>query len=156
MSQENVEIVRRALEAFARGGLDAALSFYDPDVTWAVAEDESEAATLTAMRLARAYDRAETAFVRIATAVAKYWVCKRGPGHAAEALECLGGNGYVEESFLPRIVRETPLNSVWEGSGNVICLDVLRAMSKDGRSVEMLLNEIRLGLGADRRQLGDP
>ena len=100
---------------------------------------ESEAATVTAMRLARAYDRraddpGEAAFARIATAIAKYWICKRGPGHAAEALECLGGNGYVEESGLPRIYRQQPLQSIWEGSGNVICLDVLRALERERES----------------------
>jgi putative acyl-CoA dehydrogenase len=110
---------------------------------------ESEAATVTAMRLARAYDRraedpAEAAFARIATAVAKYWVCKRGPGHAAEALECLGGNGFVEESGLPRIYRQQPLQSIWEGSGNVICLDVLRAIRREPESAAALLDEVRL------------
>ncbi len=111
---------------------------------------ESEAATATALRLARAYDRRaggdapEAAFARIATAVAKYWVCKRGPGHAAEALECLGGNGYVEESGLPRIYRQQPLQSIWEGSGNVVCLDVLRASQREPETVEALLEEIRL------------
>ena len=110
---------------------------------------ESEAATVTAMRLARAYDRraedpAEAAFARIATAIAKYWICKRGPGHAAEALECLGGNGYVEESGLPRLYRQQPLQSIWEGSGNVICLDVLRSLEREPGSAEALLEEIRL------------
>jgi len=110
---------------------------------------ESEAATVTAMRLARAYDRraedpAEAAFARIATAVAKYWVCKRGPAHAAEALECLGGNGFVEESGLPRIYRQQPLQSIWEGSGNVICLDVLRAIRREPESAAALLDEVRL------------
>ena len=110
---------------------------------------ESEAATVTALRLARAYDlRAsdprEAAFARIATAIAKYWVCKRGPGHAAEALECLGGNGYVEESGLPRVYRQQPLQSIWEGSGNVVCLDVLRALAREPESLEALLDEIRL------------
>ncbi|MGH3009611.1 MAG: acyl-CoA dehydrogenase family protein [Gaiellaceae bacterium] len=110
---------------------------------------ESEAATVTAMRLARAYDRRatdarEAAFARIATAIAKYWVCKRGPGHAAEALECLGGNGYVEESGLPRIYRQQPLQSIWEGSGNVVCLDVLRALQREPESLEALLDEIAL------------
>jgi len=110
---------------------------------------ESEAATVTALRLARAYDRRgsdprEAAFARIATAVAKYWVCKRGPGHAAEALECLGGNGYVEESGLPRVYRQQPLQSIWEGSGNVVCLDVLRALAREPESLEALLDEIRL------------
>jgi putative acyl-CoA dehydrogenase len=111
---------------------------------------ESEAATVTAMRLARAYDRragdpAEAAFARIATAIAKYWICKRGPGHAAEALECLGGNGFVEESGLPRLYRQQPLQSIWEGSGNVICLDVLRALEREPESVDALTSEIALG-----------
>jgi putative acyl-CoA dehydrogenase len=110
---------------------------------------ESEAATATAFRLARAYDRRaedarEDAFARIATAVAKYWVCKRGPAHAAEALECLGGNGYVEESGLPRVYRQQPLASIWEGAGNVVCLDVLRALRREPASAEALLDEIRL------------
>jgi putative acyl-CoA dehydrogenase len=110
---------------------------------------ESEAATVTAMRLARAYDRRatdprEAAFARIATAVAKYWICKRGPGHAAEALECLGGNGFVEESGLPRVYRQQPLLSIWEGSGNVVCLDVLRAAAREPETVEAFLDEIRL------------
>jgi putative acyl-CoA dehydrogenase len=110
---------------------------------------ESEAATVTALRLAGAYDRRasdgrEAAFARIATAVAKYWICKRGPGHAAEALECLGGNGFVEESGLPRVYRQQPLLSIWEGSGNVVCLDVLRAMAREPETVEVLLEEIRL------------
>jgi putative acyl-CoA dehydrogenase len=115
---------------------------------------ESEAATVTALRLARAYDRRatdarEAAFARIATAIAKYWVCKRGPGHAAEALECLGGNGYVEESGLPRIYRQQPLQSIWEGSGNVVCLDVLRALQREPDSLEALLDEIALAGEAD-------
>jgi putative acyl-CoA dehydrogenase len=115
---------------------------------------ESEAATVTALRLARAYDRRgsdarEAAFARIATAVAKYWICKRGPGHAAEALECLGGNGYVEESGLPRLYRQQPLQSIWEGSGNVVCLDVLRALRREPDSLEALLDEIRLAGDAE-------
>ncbi|MEA2418780.1 MAG: putative acyl-CoA dehydrogenase, partial [Thermoleophilaceae bacterium] len=93
---------------------------------------ESEAATALAMRLARAYDEAGPGasnqgarhLRRLATAIGKYWVCKRGPGHAFEALECLGGNGYVEESGMPRLYREMPLASIWEGSGNVMALDV--------------------------------
>jgi putative acyl-CoA dehydrogenase len=124
---------------------------------------ESEAATVTAMRLARAYDEAEAdaragerdteaqLFKRLATAVAKYWTCKRGPEHAAEALECLGGNGYVEESGMPRLYREMPVNSAWEGSGNVICLDVLRAIVRQPRSLEAFLAELELAKGADRR-----
>jgi len=110
---------------------------------------ESEAATVTALRLAGAYDRratdpGEAAFARIATAIAKYWICKRGPGHAAEALECLGGNGYVEESGLPRLYRQQPVQSIWEGSGNVVCLDVLRALRREPESAAALLDEIRL------------
>jgi len=112
---------------------------------------ESEAATVTAMRLAGAYDRGEAAFARIATAVSKYWVCKRGPGHAAEALECLGGNGYVEESVMPRLYRQQPLQSIWEGSGNVICLDVLRALARSPETGEAFLDECRLASGADAR-----
>jgi putative acyl-CoA dehydrogenase len=112
---------------------------------------ESEAATLVALRLAGAYDRAESAFGRIATAVAKYWICKRGPGHAAEALECLGGNGYVEESGLPRVYRQQPLQSIWEGSGNVICLDVLRALHRTPETLDAFLAECRAAAGAEPR-----
>ncbi len=116
---------------------------------------ETEAATALAMRLARAYDRrddeGETAFRRIATAVSKFWVCKRAQLVSAEALECLGGNGYVEESVLPRVYREAPLNSIWEGSGNVICLDVLRALTREPRTLEVLVAELKLGRGGDRR-----
>jgi putative acyl-CoA dehydrogenase len=118
---------------------------------------ESEAATALAMRLAGAVDRAargdadEQVFKRLAVAVGKYWVCKRLPAHAAEALECLGGNGYVEESGMPRLYREAPLNSVWEGSGNVQALDVLRAMAREPASVEALFGELDRARGADRR-----
>ncbi len=117
---------------------------------------EVEAATALALRLARAFDRAdedpgERAFARIATALGKYWVCKRAPSMIAEAMECLGGNGYVEESILPRLYREAPVNAIWEGSGNVICLDVLRAMEREPGSLPALLGEIRLARGADRR-----
>ncbi|UJA21065.1 DNA alkylation response protein [Thermoleophilia bacterium SCSIO 60948] len=116
---------------------------------------ESEAATIAAMRLARAYDEAAAGdgdaaeFKRLATAVLKYWTCKRAPGHAAEALECLGGNGYVEESGMPRLLRESPLNGVWEGSGNVQCLDALRAMGRSPASAEALMAEVGAGLGAN-------
>jgi putative acyl-CoA dehydrogenase len=108
---------------------------------------ESEAATLSMLRLARAFDESgrdgeQRAFARLATAVLKYWVCKRNPVLAAEALECLGGGGYVEESPMPRIFRESPLNGVWEGSGNVICLDVLRAMGRSPESVEAFFAEV--------------
>jgi putative acyl-CoA dehydrogenase len=112
---------------------------------------ESEAATLTALRLAGAFDRDETAFARVATAVAKYWICKRGPAHAAEALECLGGNGYVEESVMPRLYRQQPLQSIWEGSGNVICLDVLRALRRTPDALDAFVAECRQAAGAERR-----
>ena len=109
---------------------------------------ESEAATVAALRLARAYDEAIAGnhdaqeFKRIANAVLKYWICKRAPMHAAEALECLGGNGYVEESAMPRLYREAPLNSIWEGSGNVQCLDVLRGMARNPSAVEAFAAEV--------------
>ncbi|HLH46012.1 MAG TPA: acyl-CoA dehydrogenase family protein, partial [Acidimicrobiales bacterium] len=112
---------------------------------------ESEAATATMLRLAGAYDREEGDFSRLATAVAKYWVCKRHTVLVAEALECLGGNGYVEESILPRLFRESPLNGIWEGSGNVICLDVLRAMARSPQTVEAVVAELDAAVGADRR-----
>ncbi len=117
---------------------------------------EVEAATTLMARLARAYDHADTdpgegAFARIATAVAKYWVCKRAPHLIYEAMECLGGAGYVEESVLPRLYREAPLNSIWEGSGNVICLDVLRAIAREPDSLPALRSELRLAAGGDRR-----
>jgi putative acyl-CoA dehydrogenase len=118
---------------------------------------ESEAATIGAMRLARAYDEAiagdEDAqnFKRIANAVLKYWICKRAVVHAGEALECLGGNGYVEESGMPRLFRESPLNGIWEGSGNVQCLDVLRAMVKSPASVDTFFAEVAEGAVAEPR-----
>ncbi len=117
---------------------------------------ESEAATVTMMRIARAYDESESSeherlFARIATAVIKYWVCKRNPVLTAEALECLGGSGYVEESLMPRLYREAPLNSIWEGSGNVICLDVLRAMAKGPEVVDAFFAEVAETRGADVR-----
>jgi putative acyl-CoA dehydrogenase len=112
---------------------------------------ESEAATLLAMRLAGAIDRGEHAFRRTAVAAGKYWVCKRQPVLVAEALECLGGNGYVEESGLPRLYRDAPLNSIWEGSGNVQALDVLRTLRRDPDSADAFLAEARAAAGADRR-----
>jgi putative acyl-CoA dehydrogenase len=118
---------------------------------------ESQAATTLALRLAGAADRAargdqaEAALLRIALPAAKYWVCKRAPAHAVEALECLGGNGYVEESGMPRLYRESPLNSIWEGSGNVTSLDVLRALARAPGSAETLLAELSLAAGADAR-----
>ncbi|MFG1758597.1 isovaleryl-CoA dehydrogenase [Micromonospora echinofusca] len=118
---------------------------------------ESEAATVLMMRLAGATDRsargdaAETAFKRLALAVGKYWVCKRWPGHAAEALECLGGNGYVEESGMPRLFRESPLNSIWEGSGNVAALDVLRALAREPEVMAAFQAEVTAAAGVDAR-----
>jgi putative acyl-CoA dehydrogenase len=118
---------------------------------------EAEAATTVAMRLAGATDRAvrgddgEATFRRLALAVTKYWVCKRGPAHAAEALECLGGNGYIEESGMPRLCREAPLASIWEGSGNVAALDALRAMAKQPESVEAFVAELEPAAGTDHR-----
>jgi putative acyl-CoA dehydrogenase len=139
---------------------------------------ESEATTALAMRLARAYDEAHAdadagedssdaqLFKRLATAVGKYWSCKRAPNHAFECLECHGGAGYVEESGMPRLYREAPLASIWEGSGNVMSLDVLRALTRSPRSLEVFLAEVELAGGADQRldarvamlkaQLSDP
>jgi putative acyl-CoA dehydrogenase len=117
---------------------------------------ESEAATALVMRLARAFDEAASdpaaaSFARLATAVTKFWVCKRAPAAIAEALECLGGNGYVEESILPRLYREAPVNSVWEGSGNVVCLDALRTLTRDPAALEAVLAELEGVRGADLR-----
>jgi putative acyl-CoA dehydrogenase len=112
---------------------------------------EAEAATVLALRLAAAFDEDERDLRRLAVAVGKYWVCKRTPSVVGEALECLGGNGYVEESGLPRLYREAPLNSIWEGSGNVNALDVLRALVREPAAVEAFRAEIALSQGADRR-----
>jgi len=126
---------------------------------------ESEATTALAMRLARAYDEAHAdvyfgahppedhsdaqLFKRLATAVGKFWSCKRAPNHAFESLECLGGAGYVEESGMPRLYREAPLASIWEGSGNVMSLDVLRALTRSPRSLEVFLHEVEQASGAN-------
>ncbi|MEV6162503.1 acyl-CoA dehydrogenase family protein [Streptomyces sp. NPDC052052] len=118
---------------------------------------ESEAATTLALRIAGAADRArrgdaqERAFLRLATAVGKYWVCKRQPAAVAEALECLGGNGYDEASGMPRLYREAPLNGIWEGSGNVNALDVLRALTREPESLDAFCAEIEAAAGADSR-----
>ncbi len=116
---------------------------------------ESEAATALAMRLAAAVDNQhdphEAALRRIALPLAKFWVCKRTPAMVAEALECLGGNGYVEESGLPLLFRESPLNSVWEGSGNVNALDVLRAITREPETLAAWITEVGLARGADPR-----
>ncbi|HZB06252.1 MAG TPA: acyl-CoA dehydrogenase family protein, partial [Thermoleophilaceae bacterium] len=101
------------------------------------------------MRVARAYDEGDAPFRRIATAVMKHYVCKRAPGHAGEALECLGGNGYVEESGMPRLLRDSPLNSIWEGSGNVSALDVLRALVKEPEALPAFLAECELARGSN-------
>ncbi|MEU4453612.1 acyl-CoA dehydrogenase family protein [Nocardioides sp. NPDC023903] len=116
---------------------------------------ESEAATTLAMRLAAAVDRPddehERALRRIGLPLAKFWVCKRTPAMVAEALECLGGNGYVEESVMPLLFRESPLNSVWEGSGNVNALDVLRAIQREPEVLDAWITEVGRAKGADRR-----
>jgi len=116
---------------------------------------ESEATTVLMMRLAGAFDKAsdteEAHFRRLALAVAKYWTCKRAIAVVAEALECHGGNGYVEESILPRLYREAPLNSIWEGSGNVNALDVLRAMAREPESIAAFVVEVERGQGLDVR-----
>ena len=117
---------------------------------------ESEAATVSALRLARSYDapagdEREQLLRRLLTPIVKYWTCKRTPQHAAEALECLGGNGFVEESGLPRLFRQSPVNGVWEGSGNVICLDVLRALSREPEALDAFWSEVGLAQGGDTR-----
>ncbi|MEU9582308.1 acyl-CoA dehydrogenase family protein [Streptomyces werraensis] len=115
---------------------------------------ESEAATTLALRLAAAYDdggEQERALLRIAVPAAKYWVTKRCAPVAVEASECLGGNGYVEESGMPRLVRESPLNSIWEGAGNVQALDVLRALGRDPGTLDAYLREVGRARGADHR-----
>jgi putative acyl-CoA dehydrogenase len=116
---------------------------------------ESEAALAMTMRVGRALDNsqenpAEKLFARIAVAIGKFWICKRAPGHIYEAQECLGGTGYIEESILPRLYREAPVNSIWEGSGNVQCLDVLRAIDKEKDILDILLDEIKQALGSNK------
>jgi putative acyl-CoA dehydrogenase len=112
------------------------------------------AAQALSLRLARSFDGAamdasEGAFARLMTPVIKYWVCKTTPQLVYEAMECLGGNGYVEESPLPRIYREAPLNAIWEGSGNIMCLDVLRVLRKGPKAVQMVLDKIAADLGGN-------
>ncbi len=116
---------------------------------------ESEAALNLSLRVARAVDNQnsnedERSFARISTAISKYWVTKRAPYLVFEALECHGGPGYIEESVMPRLYREAPLNSIWEGSGNVMCLDVLRALQRDKNALPALLKELDLAKGANR------
>ncbi|MBY5163663.1 acyl-CoA dehydrogenase family protein [Salsipaludibacter albus] len=114
---------------------------------------EVAAATTLGLRVAATFDHPddehEVALRRLATPIAKYWTCKRAPGHVAEALECLGGNGFVEESGMPRLFRQSPLNGIWEGSGNVQCLDVLRAMARSPGAVDALFVELDAAAGAD-------
>jgi putative acyl-CoA dehydrogenase len=115
---------------------------------------EAEAALALTLRVARAMDEAATdesaaALARIALAVGKYWICKRAPGHLFEAMECHGGPGYIEDSIMPRLYREAPVNSIWEGSGNVICLDVLRAMHREEAAIPALLAELDAARGAN-------
>jgi putative acyl-CoA dehydrogenase len=118
---------------------------------------DSEAATTVVLRIAGAVDRAargdagERAFRRVALSVTKYWLCKRLASHTVEALECLGGNGYVEDSGMPRLYREAPLISIWEGSGNVAALDTLRAMGREPEAIEAFFGELELAGGADPR-----
>jgi putative acyl-CoA dehydrogenase len=115
---------------------------------------ESEAAMTLSMRVARALDhrdnRHEDLLVRLVTAVGKYWICKRTPGHAYEAMECIGGSGVMEDSMFPRLFRESPVNAIWEGSGNIQCLDVLRAMAKTPEVVDAFFAELRLALGQNQ------
>jgi len=132
---------------------------------------EAEAALALALRIARAMDEGGTddgaaALARIGTAVGKYWNCKRAPGHIFEAMECHGGPGYVEESIMPRLYREAPINSIWEGSGNVMCLDVLRAMQREEAAIPAFVAELDAARGANaaldaaadtvKRELADP
>ncbi len=118
---------------------------------------ESEAAVSLAFRVAGAVDRAprgdtaERSFARLVTALAKYWICKRQPAFVGEALECLGGNGYVEESGLPRMYREAPLNGIWEGSGNVTALDVPRALAREPECLAAYEAEVAPAVHADAR-----
>src|SRR5205085_10826166 len=116
---------------------------------------ESEAATALAMRTGRSVDAAErgdpseAALARVLTALGKYWVCKRATPFVNEAQECLGGIGYVEDTLLPRLLRQAPLNSIWEGSGNIQCLDLLRALKREPACREALFAELALTRGAD-------
>lgn len=116
---------------------------------------ESEAATAATLRVARAMDHqddpAERLFARLATAVGKYWICKRTPNHAYEAMECIGGSGVMEDCIMPRLFRESPVNAIWEGSGNVQCLDMLRALRKEPKVLDAFLGEVELAKGSNPR-----
>ncbi len=122
---------------------------------------ESEAATVLTLRLARAYDESDetsAVFRRVVTPAAKFWICKRTPALTQEAMEVLGGSGYIEDSILPRLYREAPVNSIWEGAGNIMCLDVLRAIERTPNAADVLRQELdaagdaRLQAFADRLQ----
>ncbi|WP_018331251.1 acyl-CoA dehydrogenase family protein [Actinomycetospora chiangmaiensis] len=152
------DAVRRAVwHARHRSAFGSAL--IDKPLMRAVLADltvESEAAVALSMRLAGAQDRAatdehEAAFRRIGVTLGKYWICKRQTAVVGEALECLGGNGFVEESGMPRLFRESPLNSIWEGSGNVNALDLLRVLAREPAAVEAYRAEVELAAGADHR-----
>src|SRR3990167_820315 len=113
---------------------------------------ESEAALALGMRLAKALDEADSSahekqLLRLGTALGKYWVCKRAPGHAYEAMECIGGSGVMEDSIMPRLYREAPVNAIWEGSGNVQCLGMLRVMHKSPEALDAVLNELHRASG---------
>jgi putative acyl-CoA dehydrogenase len=116
---------------------------------------ESEAAAALMLRVGRALDNpqdeAERLFLRLATPIGKYWICKRTPNHAYESMECLGGNGVMEDCIMPRLLRESPINTIWEGSGNVQCLDTLRAMQKAPETLDVFLEEVSLARGIDGR-----
>jgi putative acyl-CoA dehydrogenase len=149
MRRGTVEAIHHARHRSAFG----ALLVDQPAMTNVLADLalESEAATAAALRVAGSYDRDEPAFRRIATAVMKYHVCKRAVPHAGESLECLGGNGYVEDSGLPVLYRDAPLMGIWEGSGNVAALDVLRALVTEREGLGAFMAECRLAAGADKR-----
>ena len=153
MRQATAEAIWHAQHRSAFGALLAE----QPAMTQVLADlaVETEAAISSSLRVAAAYEAdapaADEPFRRLATAVLKYWICKRGPGHAYEALECLGGNGYTEAFPLARRYREQPVMAVWEGSGNVIALDVLRAIAREPETADALLAEVRLAEGADAR-----
>ena len=151
MRQALVQAVHHARHRKAFGAL-----LIDQPLMQSVLADlavESEAATVLAMRLARAFDsdaESEAALRRALTSAAKFWVCKRGCEFAAEAMEVLGGNGYTEEMPLARVAREMPVNSIWEGSGNIMCLDVLRAFGKSAATREAVLQELERARGRHR------
>jgi len=153
MRRAVAEATWHAAHRSAFGGLLA-----DAPLMQAVLADiavESEAATALAIRLAASVDGGddpqERALRRIGLPVAKYWVCKRTPALVAEALECLGGNGYVEESGMPRLYREAPLNSIWEGAGNIQALDLMRVLAREPDAVAAWHTEVEAAKGADRR-----